>query len=110
MVALARKITQFSKQEIDQLWEKVHPVLKHDGFLLLRAPRQGAIGRILIIISKKIGNAPTRNTLRRQIKAIFYENDIFNKTYDWIMVTKKPITNLTFQELKQLLLPALSTP
>lgn len=107
MVAIARKITQFSKQEIDQLWQQVHPALKHDGFLLLKAPRQGSFGRILIVIAKAIGNAPTRNKKRRQIKAIFYENKIYERNFDWIIVVKKPIINLDFQELSTILLSAM---
>jgi ribonuclease P protein component len=105
-----RKITQFTKQEIDLLWKKVHPVIKHDGFILLKAPRQGTFGRILIVIPKKIGNAPVRNKLRRQIKAIFYENELFKKDYDWIIITKKPITSLNFQDLSTLLLAAMGNP
>ncbi len=109
-MAIARKITQFSKQEIDQLWKNVHPVLKHDGFLLLKAPRQGNFGRILIVLAKKVGNAPTRNKKRRQIKALFYENKIYEKDFDWIIVVKKPIIELDFKELSTLLLSAMSSP
>lgn len=110
MAAIARNITQFSKQEIDNLWKNVHPALKHDGFLLLKAPRQGSIGRILIVIAKAVGNAPVRNKKRRQIKSIFYENKIYQKNFDWIIVTKKPIVQLDFQELSTLLLSAMSNP
>lgn len=110
MVAIARKITQFSKQEIDQLWQQVHPALKHDGFLLLKAPRHGTFGRILIVISKQVGTAPTRNKKRRQIKAIFYEHKIYERNFDWIIVVKKPIVNLNFQALAAVLLPVMQTP
>ena len=108
-MAIARKITQFSKLEIDHLWKNVHPALKHDGFLLLKAPRQGSFGRILIVIAKKVGNAPARNKKRRQIKAIFYENKVYEKGFDWIIVVKKPIIALDFQELAALLLPVMGT-
>ncbi len=110
MASRARKITQFSKLEIDQLWKKVHPVLKHDGFLLLKAPRHGEFGRILIVIAKHVGNAPERNKKRRQIKALFYENNIYQKEFDWIIVLKKPILLLNFQELSELLLPIMQKP
>ncbi len=110
MVAIARKITQFSKQEIDQLWKSVHQVLRHDGFLLLKAARTGTFGRILIVISKKVGTAPIRNKKRRQIKAIFYEHKLYERNFDWIIVVKQPIISLDFQELATLLLKAMDTP
>jgi len=106
-MAIARKITQFTKQEIDTLWKNVHPVLRHDGLLLLKAPRTGTFARILIVIPKKVGNAPIRNKIRRQLRAIFYEHDLYTKEYDWIIVIKKPATQLPFQALQELLLNAM---
>ncbi len=108
MASIVRKITQFTKKEIDQLWKDVHQVDKRDGILLLKAPRSGDIGRILIIVPKKIGNAPTRNKIRRQIKSLFYENKLYQKDFDWIILVKKSIKHLTFAKLQDLLLPLMS--
>jgi len=38
-----------------------------------------SFGKILIIIPGKTGNAIKRNKIRRQIKAIFYEEKLFEK-------------------------------
>ncbi len=107
MASLVRKITKFRKQEIDQLFSKARRVLKHDGLHLLKAPRQLDFGRILIIVPKRVGNAPTRNKLRRQIKAIFYENKLHEQEFDWIAIVKPPATHLTFAHLQELFLQAL---
>lgn len=109
MTSIVRKLTQFTKKEIDQLWKKAHPALKHDGFLLLQSPRQGEFGRILIVTPKKVGKAPVRNKLRRQVKSIFYENKIFDQKHDWIFFARPAATKLTFQELQDLLLKAMQS-
>ena len=103
MASLVRKLTQFTKKEIDHLWKSAHPALKHGGFLLLKAPKSGTIGRILIVLPKKVGSAPQRNKVRRQVKSIFYEDKIYTKEYDWIFFARPPVTELPFQELQSLL-------
>lgn len=61
-------------------------------------------GRILIITPRKIGNAPQRNRLRRRFKALFHEEKIFEKSYDFVIYCRKGSANLSFQELKSLFL------
>lgn len=105
-MSFVRKLTQFTQKEVDNVWQKARPALKHDGFLLLKAPRSAAFGRILIVLPKKVGSAPERNKVRRQVKSIFYEQRCFDKEFDWIFFAKPPVTNLPFQELQKLLLSA----
>lgn len=107
-MSIARKISQFTRSEIDRLYKETRPVLKHDGFTLLQTPRMGEFARILIVISKKVGNAPTRNKLRRQIKSIFYEEKLFQKDHDWVIIVRKPATLLSFEQLKAILVKAMS--
>lgn len=107
MGSIVRKLTQFTKKEIDQLWKSAHPALKHDGFLLLKAPSQGDFGRILLVISRKVGTAPVRNKLRRRIKSIFYEHEIYDQEFDWIFFARPAATKLSFQELESLLIGAM---
>ena len=106
MAKLIRKITQFSPREVDSLWKKAHRVIKHDGLDILKAPRSGAIGRILMIIPKRIGNAPTRNKLRRQLRHIFYEQKLFNGDSDWIVIARPGVAEIPFAVLQALLLQA----
>ena len=106
MAALIRKITQFSKNEIDNLWKKARRVLKHNGLHLLKAPKSETIARILMVIPRRVGNAPTRNKIRRQIRHLFYENKLYEGDTDWIVIVKPDATKLTFQEIQNLLLSA----
>ncbi len=101
MPRIARAITQFTKREVATLFKTARRVSKHDELTILQAPGQGTIGRILIIIPKKVGNAPTRNKLRRQIKAIFYEQRFYEKEFDWAVILRPAAKTLTFAQLKK---------
>jgi ribonuclease P protein component len=63
-------------------------------------------GRILIITPRKIGTAPERNRIRRRFKALFREEKIFSHGQDFLVYCRKGSTDLTFQQLKTILLEA----
>ncbi len=107
-MSIARKISQFTSSEIDQLFKEARPAFKHDGFTILKIPRMGTFGRILLVISKKVGNAPVRNKMRRQLKSIFYEEKLFQKDYDWVIIVRKPATALAFDQIKKLILTVMN--
>lgn len=108
MAAIIRKFTQFRPKEIDSLWKKARRVVKHDGLHLLKAPRSADIGRILMVIPKRVGNAPTRNKLRRQIRHIFYETQLFKGDADWIVIARPGAHEIPFATLQKLFAQAAS--
>lgn len=109
MANIARDITKFSsKKAIDELFKKARRVIKHSGLHILIAPKTESFGRILIIASRKTGNAPERNKIRRRLKSIFYEEKLYEKDLDCIVIVKREGTALPFVELKELLLKAFS--
>ena len=103
MPSIARKITQFSKREIDYLFKNARRVLRHSAFIILSAPRQLDFSRVLIITSRKVGNAPERNKIRRRIKSIFYEETLFNSSCDYAIIVHKKAVELSFDEIKKIL-------
>ena len=103
MPSIARKITQFSKREIDYLFKNARRVLRHSAFIILAAPRQLDFGRILIVASRKVGNAPERNKIRRRIKSIFYEEKLFNTLCDYVIIVHKKAVDVSFDEIKKIL-------
>ncbi len=107
MPSIAREITRFSQKEIDYLFEHARRLVKNRYCTILCAPRQLSFGRILIIASKKVGNAPERNTTRRRIKSIFYEEKLFELSYDYAVIVNKPILTLSFVQLKEIILHAI---
>ena len=102
MASIIRKITQFRKSEIEQLWKKARRVVTYDGLHILKAPRSQELGRILMVIPKRIGSAPTRNKLRRQIRHIFYETQLFNGDADWIVIARPGAQEIPFSKLQEL--------
>jgi ribonuclease P protein component len=106
MPSIAGKITKFAQKEIDYLFQNARCVFRHPAFTILSIPRQLDFARILIVASKKIGNAPQRNRLRRQVKAIFYQEKLFQASHDCAIIFHKKVMLLSFDELKKLIIDA----
>ena len=103
MPRIAREITRFTKKEIDTRFQSARRALKHPALDILIAPKQKDFGRILIIASRKVGDAPTRNKIRRRLKSIFYEEKLYEYGYDCAVIVKPEGTTLSFDELKDIL-------
>ncbi len=64
--------------------------------------------RIGLSVSKKIGNAVTRNQIKRYIRQSFLElQDDVSKGKDYIIIARKPASEMNFQEVKSSLMHAL---
>jgi ribonuclease P protein component len=103
---IARAISSFTKQEIYKLYRSAVPVFKGSGLEIKRAPKILDYARILIVIPRASGTAPERNKLKRQLKSIFYEQKLFEKNYDLIIIVRKEGISVPFQELTSLLFKA----
>lgn len=60
-----------------------------------------------ISVGTKIGNAVTRNKIKRQIKNILDQKN-YQKGFNCIIIVKKEITTLTFLQMKEELFEILS--
>ena len=95
-----------TRQEIAVIFKKARRVIKHPGLdILVMATTHP--GRILVVTSRRVGNAPARNKVRRRLKAIFYEEKLATYGYDCIVIIKPGGTELTFETLRDLLMQAL---
>jgi len=66
------------------------------------------INRYGITIPKKTGKAVVRNKIKRQIKNIVDQNNLaIQKPYDYVIIIKKEILNLTYQEKEKELIELL---
>jgi ribonuclease P protein component len=103
MKNVAKQISRFTKKEIDLLFQTGKAVYKSKEFVILTAPCLVSSGRILLITSRKVGNAPERNLLRRRGRAIFYEEKLFELHKHCVVIFKAPAKNLSFDQFKAIL-------
>lgn len=97
----------FTPKEIQDLFRTARRIVKDSSCDFLIAPRQASQARLLVITSRKVGNAPERNKVRRRLKAIFYEEKLFERSFDCIIIVKKAGALLPFDQWKQLLLSSI---
>ncbi len=103
----------FKEKEISLLFDRASRKGSIPGLLLLQASLdqsacpeggQGAcFGKLLIIIPRKVGVASVRNKLRRQLKAIFWEHELYKKPVASILLVYKQAVALEFAELRNFL-------
>ena len=103
MARLARSISTFSKPEASALFKSARTKLKEQGLEIRLAPKLKEFGRILIVIPKRSGNAAKRNRARRRLKSIFYEERLFERGQDCMVLVGRQAIELPFFELKALL-------
>lgn len=64
--------------------------------------------RFCICVSKKLGNAVNRNKNKRQIKDIIDKSNlVFKRNNDYVIILRKEITNISFEDKKKYLLEIL---
>ncbi len=98
----------FKRPEISRLFKQARRIYKSRELDVLSAPRAKEYARLLIVTPKKIGNAPQRNKIKRRLRAIFYENDLFDGTTDMIVIIKKEGVDMPFEELKRVIIDCAS--
>ena len=99
-----KSLYSFSKKEIDTAFKEVHPAGSILGLKLLQTPpSEKPHGKLLIIIPRAVGTAVVRNKIRRQIKAVFYEERLYEKLVTSIVLIYKQATKIGFEELKKFL-------
>lgn len=65
--------------------------------------------RFCICVSKKLGNAVKRNKLKRQTKDIIDKSKIiFKRNYDYVIILRKEISNISYDEIKESLINLLN--
>ncbi|HBS48522.1 TPA: ribonuclease P protein component [Candidatus Dependentiae bacterium] len=99
------QLFSFHKKEISQAFELIRESFYTPGLKLLISDNLQNIpgGKILVIISGKVGNAVERNLLRRQIRSIYYEEKLYLKPKVSIIILNSQAKKLTFDEIKKFL-------
>jgi len=68
-------------------------------FIINKEENKDNIPKFGITFTKNIGNAVTRNKLKRRIKSIIDNNDqMYEKNYTYIVIAKKEVLNLNYKD------------
>jgi len=66
--------------------------------------------RLAVVVGKKVGNAVTRNRIKRRIRELFRRNkSLFKKPMDVVLIAKKEILDLSVSDLAAEFFSALAT-
>lgn len=72
---------------------------KYKDYIIYKEEHRLGISHFGISVGKKVGNAVTRNRIKRQIKSIIDQNPYKNNT-NCIIIVRKGITEKSFQEME----------
>jgi ribonuclease P protein component len=106
MISPANSTGTFTQKDIKALFLKAKRVLRQPGLDILLAPKKFLVGHLVVVTPRKIGNAPERNKIRRRLKAIFYEEKLFEAPYDCIVIVKTGGISIPFSQLREMLISA----
>lgn len=74
-------------------------------FVICSLQKEDEQNKYGIAVGTKVGNAVTRNKIKRQMRVIIDENrDFFPNFHNYVVICKKEVLNLSFQEMKDELL------
>ena len=109
MHKISNNLSKFTKKELDTFFATANCTKKNQAFTFLIAPTTGAFGRILVVASRKYGNAPERNLLKRRLKSIFWEEKLYEKKMDFAIIARPAGKTYDFEQLKTLVLEVFSS-
>lgn len=102
------KSTQWTLSELKQFFAKARRVYYSPFLDIKLAPQIHSEGHLLLVASRKSGNAPQRNQFKRRVKAIFYEHDLKLCGRDVAVFAKPGIAKLPFAELEAIMVSVCS--
>ena len=81
---------------------------KNKFFYIYNKERDKKYYRFCICVSKKLGNAVVRNKNKRQIKDIIDKSNlVFKSNMDYVIILRKEISNISYEDKKKYLLDLL---
>ena len=104
-----KKLNIIKKQsEIDNIIKNGKMYKNRYYFLYNIYNKENKYYRFCICVSKKLGNAVTRNKNKRQIKDIIDKSNLlFPRDNDYVIILRKEINTLSFEDKKKYLLEIL---
>ena len=73
---------------------------KNQNYIIYNKDSKLSFPRFGIAVSKKMGNAVTRNKVKRQVRMIISNNkNLFKNNKDYIIIVKKSVLDIKYQEM-----------
>jgi len=95
-------------EEFQEVFKKGRSFANKQFVLYLLEKKEQEHFRIGLSVSKKIGNAVLRNKIKRYIREVFHElKDQVKPNYDYIIIARKPVAEMTYHEVKNSLIHVL---
>ena len=106
-----KELFLFKRNEVQEAFEKITLHSQIKGLKLLQAPfslpdSEQNHGKLLVVTPRRSGKAHKRNQLRRRIKAVFYEEKLYQKHVASILFVYKEAMELDFNQIKEFLTDA----
>ena len=86
-------------RDFNQIIQRNRP-FRYKDFIIYINKREPSVYRFGLSVGKKIGNAVTRNHIKRQIREIVSQND-YKNDFDCIIIVGKGILNRNFSEMSE---------
>lgn len=103
-----KKLNIIKKQEEINNIIKTGNLSKNKFFYIYNKERDSKYYRFCICVSKKLGNAVVRNKNKRQIKDIIDKSNlVFKSNMDYVIILRKEISNVSYDDKKKYLLELL---
>lgn len=88
-------------KEFQEVYKKGNSVANRQFVVYLRSVPEQTHFRVGLSVSKKIGNAVTRNQVKRYIRQALLElQEQMKNDYDLIIIARKPASDMSFHEVK----------
>ena len=101
---MKRANTIKKREEFDHIIKKTTSV-KNSFYVLHYLKQKEDISRFGIAVGVKVGNAVTRNKLKRRVKEIIKEEkNLFPKNLDYIIIVRKQCLDLNYKQMKERLI------
>ena len=104
-----KKLNIIKKEsEINDIIQTGHRIYNKYYYIYNKENRDNKYYRFCICVSKKLGNAVVRNKNKRQIKDIIDKSNLsFKRENDYVIILRKDITSLTYDQKRDELLSIL---
>jgi ribonuclease P protein component len=98
-----KKIFKTDQKEVAWAFANATLHTYHHGLKILRADYPAPApehGKMIIVTPRACGKAHDRNKIRRRIKAIFYEEQLYKRPCFWIVLVRNKAMSYDFDIIK----------